>query len=765
MTRTSTYVRWPLPACTLFLVLGAYLHAQAVASIIGRVLDPDGRPVAGATLVLDGPLAAPQSFSSDADGRFQVPVRSAGRFRLTAVAPGLAAPAAVVDVTEGRDATLDLHLRLAAVDERLTVTATQIEAPLSRVPDSTTVVSGTDIATRQQFAMSQVLRSVPGLTVQQSGGPGTVSSLFVRGSESDQTLVLIDGIRANAFGGGIDLSQLPLADVDRIEVVRGPQSAIYGADAIGGVVQLFTRQGGTPTILGEFETGSREMLRTRASTIGSSGAFRWNLGGDYYEDAGYTGLASNGETVSNDDAQIEQVATVLGWRHGASGADLQGTVRYVDTERGTPGPFGSDPADRFFGVDRTSRNLTTRVSGGVRWLQPWFGPSSRVRQRVEFDAADYDLTYLTPSSPPPFDRSEGETKRQHVRVQTDVAASAAIGVTGGVEWLGEQGGSTYIVSGTGGLPTDVERSVLGLFGEARWNPVDRFSVSAGVRGERIHRGAFPGDPLAFTPRPDFPAETITSVNPKVAATYRVAGDSSTGTTTRLHGAIGTGIRPPDAFEMAFTDNSGLKPERSRSADIGVEQVLADGRVQFDATAFFNRFDDLIISVGRSFAGSSRWRTDNISNARAQGFELSGAWRPILPLDLKATYTFTDTEILAVDDASTAPPPYAVGDPLLRRPRNQGSLDAIVTLPRWSAFAQLMVRGQTLDAEPAFGPSGGLYDNDGYAVANVGASWQALRWVSVQGRILNLFDTSYEEILGYPSPGRTAVVGVRIAARR
>jgi outer membrane cobalamin receptor len=670
-----------------------------------------------------------------------------------------------VTVATGVATEVELRTRLTAIDEQLTVTATHVDTPLSRVPDSTTVVTGGEIDTRQQFTMSQVLRAAPGLTVLQSGGPGSITSLFVRGSESDQTLVLVDGIRANAFGGGIDLSQIPLADVERVEIVRGPQSAIYGADAIGGVVQLFTRQGGRPRGQASMEFGSRAMRRIAASTTGSARALRWHLGGDYFDEEGYTGLASNGETVSNDDAAIGQAALTLGWRHAPSGGDLQGTFRYVDTERGTPGPFGSDPAGRFFGVDRTSRNLTTRTSGGGRWLQPWFGASSRVRQRVEFDAADYDLTYLTPSSPPPFDRSEGVTQRQHLRVQTDVAASAALAVTAGLEWLGEQGGSTYIVSGDPGVPTEVDRSVLGIFGEARWNPLARFSISAGVRGERIYRGSLPGDPLAFTPRPDFPAETIHSVNPKIAANWGLAGDPGSARSTRLHGAIGTGIRPPDAFEMAFTDNSGLRPERSRSADVGLEQTLAAGRIRLDATGFFNRFDDLIVSVGNSFAGSSRWRTDNISNARARGLELSGAWRPIQRFDLKATYTFTSTAILAVDNSSSAPPPYAVGDPLLRRPRHQGSVDAVVSKSKWSGFAQILVRGETLDAEPAFGPSGGLFVNDGYAVTNLGAAWRTVPWISVEGRILNLFDTAYEEVLGYPNPGRTAYVGVRVAARR
>lgn len=759
-----SYGRAFLLVCIL-LARSSAAAAQADGRLAGRVLDPDGRPVAGATVIVEGPGPVPQTVVAGGDGRFTVADLAAGRYRLRASSAGLAAAPQEVQLTADGSAEVDLQMRLTAIDEQLTVTATQVGTPLSRVPDSTTVVGGAEIQARQQFALGQVLRSVPGLTVQQSGGPGSVTSLFLRGAESDQTLVLVDGVRANAFGGGIDLSQIPLADVDRIEVVRGPQSALYGGDAIGGVVHLLTRQGGAPRADASFEFGSRAMVRGTASTTGSLGALRWHLGGDYFEDEGFTGLASNGETVSNDDAAIGQAAGSLGWIHAASGADVQGSVRYVDTERGTPGPFGSDPAGRFFGVDRTSRNLTTRTTGALRWIQPWFGPASRVRQRVEFDVADYDLTYLTPASPPPFDRSEGETGRQHLRAQTDVAASAAVGLTAGLEWLGEQGGSTYIVSGDPSQPLDVDRSVLGVFGEARWSPVARFSVSAGVRGERIHRGALPGDPLAFTPRPDFPAETITSVNPKIAANWGLAGDPGGNASTRLHGAIGTGIRPPDAFEMAFTDNSGLKPERSRSADLGLEQTLAGGRVLVDATMFFNRFDDLIISVGRSFAGSSRWRTDNISNARARGVELSGGWRPVRAVDLKATYTFTSTEILAVDNAPEAPPPYAVGDPLLRRPRNQGSLDVIVSQPRWSAFAQLMVRGETLDAEPAFGPTGGLYSNDGYVLTNLGASWRVAPWVSLQGRILNLFDTAYEEILGYPSPGRTAYVGVRVTASR
>ena len=192
-----------------------------------------------------------------------------------------------------------------------------------------------------------------------------------------------------------------------IEVVRGPQSALYGADAIGGVVQIITRSGGPPAAQGLFEGGSRGMWRGAASTTGEARGFRWQLGGDRFEEDGFTGEAANGETVSNDDARTSQAAVTLGWRHVGSGADLQGTARYVDTDRGTPGPYGSDPAGRFGGVDRTSRNLTTRARrrhalapalvrrlqpgasahrGGLRRLRPHQPKQLPVRGRVAADA-------------------------------------------------------------------------------------------------------------------------------------------------------------------------------------------------------------------------------------------------------------------------------------------------------------------------------------------------------------------------------------------
>jgi outer membrane cobalamin receptor len=738
------------------LIASSALPAAAQARVDGSVVDAQDRPVAGATVVVAGGAAAPRSVAAGRDGRFIIEGLDTGAYDFTGSAPGLLGEARGVTVGDGTTA-VTLRLQISAIAETLVVSAAQTDLPLSRVADSVTVITGQDLEARQVTTLAAALRSVPGFTVAQSGGPGTLASLFPRGGESDSTLVLVDGIRANAFGGGLDLSQVPISAVERIEVVRGPQSAVYGADAIGGVVQVITRHDGPPAISAQVEGGSRDTRRAVAGTNGTSGAFSWQAGGDYVADDGYTGAAANGETVSNDDARERQGWVGAGWR-GTRGTDLRGTFRYVDTDRGAPGPYGSDPAGRFAGVDRVSRGTTARREAGVRLQQPWTGPASRVRQRVELDVADFDLTFVSP-----FGVSQSETRRVHGRVQTDAALDRGIGLSAGVEWLSERARNTFITAGVEEVP--VERRVVGSFGELRWNAFDRLTLQAGLRAEHITRQSLAGD--AFSRRPDFADETVVSVNPKLSASWLISGSQpgdGARRWTRAHAAAGTGIRPPDAFEIAFTDNPRLKPERSRSLEGGVTQALAGGALQVDATAFENWYDDLIVSVG-SLRDVSRYRTDNVSNARARGVELSGAWQGGAGIGVRGSYTFLDTEILEIDGTAAAPSPYAVGDRLLRRPRHQASLTLHYGRGRWTAFAGLTARGATLDAEPAFGPSGGLYDNPGYGVVDFGGGYRLVRGVEVYARVLNLFDREYEEALGFPLPGRTAFAGVRVAAGR
>jgi len=293
-------------------------------------------------------------------------------------------------------------------------------------------------------------------------------------------------------------------------------------------------------------------------------------------------------------------------------------------------------------------------------------------------------------------------------------------------------------------------------------------VTAGLRLDDIRRDRLGADPNGYAPRPELATDTVISTNPKIAVAWLPRPAS--GSFTRLRGAAGTGIRPPDAFEIAFTDNPSLQPERSRSAEFGIDQAIAGAHGLIQATAFFNNYDDLIVAVG-SFQQSSRYRTDNIANARARGLELAGTARARLntgrrlDLELRVSYTRLDTEVLALDRDSLAPPPFTVGDPLLRRPGNQFSTDLVLTGSRLSAFVHGGGRGRVLDVEPSTGTYGGLFYAPGFNVWNAGASWRVVRGFDAFARVENLLDKQYEEALGYPAPGRGAMVGLRIAASR
>jgi outer membrane cobalamin receptor len=736
----------------LRLLLSALLVASAATAsaqtITGRVVDPQGQPVAAATVIALRSGATPHTAVTDDDGRFAISELADGRYDLTVAAPGLHGSARDIGSDSGRSITI--ALAVSAIAETLVVSASQIDQPLSRTADSVTVISGRELEARQVATLGGALATIPGFAITRSGGPGTLTSLFPRGGESDFTLVLVDGIRANAFGGGLDLSQVPLADVERVEIVRGPQSAIFGADAIGGVVQIITRKATEPTASALIEVGSWNTRRVQATTSGMRDAFGWQAGANYVADDGFTGVApASGERVTNDDAQERQAWVGGGWR-ARRGTDVQAIFRYVDTDRGAPGPYGSDPAGRFTGVDLISRGSTGRRAAGVRIVHPWTGPASRVRQRVDVDVADFDLTFASP-----FGVSRSETSRTHARVQTDAALFAAIGLSAGVEWLDESAHSSFIQSG--GREVPVDRRVIGTFGEARWNAHERVSLQAGLRAEHIRRAAFVVN--------GFADDAITAVNPKVSAAWLVSRSlPGSRAWTRVRAAAGTGIRPPDVFEIAFTDNPHLKPERSRSVEVGLTQALRSGAITFDATAFFNRYDDLIISVG-SLRDVSRYRTDNVSNARARGVELGGAWQSARGLSLRGAYTLLDAEVLAIDNTAQAPSPYRVGDRLLRRPRHSGSLTLGWSDSRLSWFATADARGATLDAEPAFGPSGGLYENPGRTIVDAGGSVRLLARIEVHARVMNLLNHGYEDVFGYPAPGRTAFVGVRVAARR
>jgi outer membrane receptor protein involved in Fe transport len=285
-------------------------------------------------------------------------------------------------------------------------------------------------------------------------------------------------------------------------------------------------------------------------------------------------------------------------------------------------------------------------------------------------------------------------------------------------------------------------------------------VTAGARLERIERRALESSPGS---RPAFPDDVVWSLNPKLAVAWFARGVDAANW-TKLRASAGTGIKPPTGFELAFTDNPGLKPERSRSVDAGIEQAIAGSSLVADATWFFNRYDDLIVAVSRELTSLSRYQTDNIANARSTGLEAGVRWQSGNGLAARAAWTWLDTEVLGLDEQPSAGfGPYKVGEPLVRRPRHQAFGEVAWTRDRGTAFVTIGGRGRMLDLEPNYVSS--LFTNPGYAAVSFGGSFTLARHVELFGRVMNALNREYEEAFGFPTLGRRASVGVRIAAGR
>ena len=752
------------PSLRLFMIIAVLcvvvpvLAAAAPVSIHGRVLDPSGQPVAGAAVTLRAPSGATRTVRTGRDGAFAFPDVVPGAYDVLVAADGFRAEPSRVFAGERESPAIDIALRLAALADSVVVSASYVDVPTSEAASEVFALSRRQLTDRQFNTLADALRLVPGATVAPTGGLGSVTSLFPRGGESDYTLVLVDGIKLNSFGGGFDFGHLTTFGLGQIEVVRGPQSAVFGSDAIGGVVQLRSALGGRPAARGLVETGSLGTTRLAIGTTGTRGAVDWGVSLERASSDGWAGEApGSADRVTNDDYRASSVALGINWRAGAR-STLRADARVETNDRGNPGPFGSNPIGAFGGIDRVSRGANDTGAGSVAFTHQW---NPQTALRVQTSYADMRSQFTSA-----WGDSDARSRRLNAQAQVDRSFTDVFSATGGAAFEAERADSTYI-TGAQAQQIPIDRRIGSLFGEARWRFASRLFVTAGVRASAVTRDAIDADPYAWTPRPPLPQDHLVSVNPRAAVSYYVrTSDQSRGNWSRVHASAGTGIRPPDGFEIAYTDNPSLKPERSRSVDGGFEQALAGGLVIADATVFVNHYDDMIVAVGRSLQDYSRYRTDNISNARARGVETSAAIRTRHGVEARVTYTFLDTEVLAVDgSAGAAPPPFVPGDWLVRRPRHQASVDLVWTTRRATIMARAGGRSRVLDVEPNWGAAGGLFHAPGFAVADLGVAFHVTPQIDITARIDNLFDHQYETVLGYPAPHRRFTVGVRLASSR
>ncbi|HEX4001359.1 MAG TPA: TonB-dependent receptor [Candidatus Acidoferrales bacterium] len=727
------------------------------AKIQGVVYDPQGRVVPGASVSLLSAMVAVGDTQTNSKGEYRFDGLLAGTFTIAANAPGFTALLQQISVASGETRTADLQLALTAVQDRVVVSASLGGALAPQTGSSVTVVTQQEIQNEGADTLADALRNVPGVAINRTGQLGAVTSAFIRGGNSNYDLIMVDGIPMNDFGGGFDLAPLPVDGVQSVEVMRGPESALYGENAVAGVINVISEPGeGTPHFSFLGEGGSYDTWRIATSGAGLTHGLSWSYS--------LARLSTQGP-VAYDTYRNQSSFVSLGYSRSAR---RQFNIHFFGDARRdvNPGPWGSDP-DALYPT--TPAGQPDFAAAATSLKQDLFGYqasyterfSSRFQQVTTVSAATDQFSF-----PSEFGNSFTKNVRIIANTRSEIAVSAKDSLVAGFEFDRDTYEDTYVTDASE-VPFTLPRDTYAFFAENRWEAGNRWFLSTGVRVDNIRTGDLPPDETDAG-RPPIPASSITQLDPRISVAY-LARESSDGFfgATRIHGSFGTGIRPPDGFELGFTDNPQLKPEKNISFDSGVEQRFWGDKAALDTTFFYNRYKDQIVTLGGSFANLSTFSSANIANSRAYGLEESLRLHPARSLEVAAEYTWLNTAILALNGStSDVALPFSVGQQLIRRPRSSAGYDVTWTHKRLMLNSNASIRGAVLDLEPNLGSYACtlglqcLFWSRGYVDANAGFAYQLPRGVEIYGRLNNLANQRYEEAFGYPALRLNFVSGIK-----
>jgi vitamin B12 transporter len=740
------------PSAIILLVSAAIALIPDVAAasdheLTGTIVDQSGQALPRAYVrLLDGPPAERAGTFADEAGRFRLRT-SADACRIEASLTGFQTAVAACDASPVR-----LVLTLAPVHETVVVSATRTEAPADQVGASVTTFTAADLERRRTPLVADLLRMSPGVMVVRSGGPGALTSLFVRGGESNYNKVLLDGIPLNEPGGTFNFSNLSTDNLERVEIVRGAHSALFGSDAMASVVQLVTKRPDRartrPQGTFSLEGGTYGTLRGGAAASGASGRIDYAVGAQRF---------STDNHVPNDAFDNTTLSANVGLAAGRAAA-IRLIVRSEREHAGTPGQtaFGRPDLDAFF-----QRHDEV---GGISLDRQ---AHSRFRQRAAYSLTSSGQQSTNLVADPPyvprfgarvapfafsdfrFD-SRTNQRRHHASYQIDwrFAAAGRHGdhlVTALADWDGERARLDNPLAST---VTRASRDNLGwsLQHQALWR---RVFTTAGGRLE--HNDSFG---TAFVPRGSL-----------VFVARNAHGDPAARGLlgeTKLRASAGLGIKEPTVLESFspspfFRGNPDLEPERARTVEAGVEQRFARDRAKVELVWFDNRFSNRI-STRTTNPATFEAQYFNIGLSRARGAELSIDTAPAGPLRARGGYTFLASRVIE----STAPDNVVLqaGNWMFRRPRHSGFIGATWDRQRLSLSVDGLFIGRFVDSDfSALEPP--IERNDGYATWDARIAWKVTARVAGTVSIDNLADAEYMEALGYPALRRAIRAGVRV----
>ena len=605
-------------------------------------------------------------------------------------------------------------------DETVVVSATRLPTPVANVASSVTVITAADIERRQDRSLPDVLREVPGLDIVQTGGPGGQTAIFMRGTNSNHTKVLVDGIDVadpSTPTGAIDISKFLSGDVARVEVLRGPQGALYGSDAIGGVINITTQAGNGPmTFRGTVEGGSFETANQFATLSGQAGDFHYRATVQYFHSGGTPVTPLNllpAGVVRNDDAYDNVTAsTKLGYDITGN-FDIGLTARYYNSigritgDSFNPVTFASTPSAKQTRV--SNLNYETR---GTAHLVLWDG---RFDQTLGFAYGSNILATQDPNN------GAGRTSGDRVKLDWQGNVKVAEGET---LVLGAETARDALHRGFSfGFPTTLSQGVTTNAGYAE-----------------VLTDLPIGFHSSFSVRDDDNSRFGNRVTWRMAPSWVI---ESSGTTLRA--SASSGFKAPALQQLfgTFGGNAALKPESSVGYEAGIDQKILGDDLAGGVTWFHNDIRNLITS-----GPAPTFQNINIGKARTQGVEAYLAWKALETLTFRADYTYTDS----LDGTTRLA--------LLRRPRHKASLNA-----SWQAMepltldATLLYVGPQIDGNRDFSiPRRKTTD---YVTLDLAASYKLTETWSLFGRIENATDTDYQSPIGFLRPGIGAFGGIKV----
>jgi vitamin B12 transporter len=580
------------------------------------------------------------------------------------------------------------------------------------------VVTAKEIEQQQKRTVADALRMVPGLDVKRSGGSGTSTEVSLRGAKSEHTLVLIDGVEMNdqSFLGGIfDFGHLTTDNIERIEILRGPQSTLYGSQAMGGVINIITKRGdGKLKGFLSAEGGSHYTAHEAAGISGGSTAIQYSINVSRLDTDGISAAAARYGNKENDPYQNTVFSSRLGITP-TNNLEIDFTLRYGRSRTASDlynGLGGDDPNY----ISKTDE-LAFRGQGALSLFNGLW------EQALGISFRDLTRSYDNfPDSLQPFDFAHnsyhGQTVKldwQHV-LKLHKTNTATLGLETKEENVRVDGYDSW---GSSQLDERFVRTNA-LYLQDKVSLFDAWFSTLGVRI-------------------DDHSQFGTEATYRFTTAYLVKQ-----TDTKIKGSYGTGFKAPSLYQLyaPIYGVSDLKPEKSNGWDIGLEQKIVVLKTTLSATWFKNEFTNLITM---DWSKPWPWKYENTAKSHSQGLELTASVQPLEELRLNAGYTYTETK----DDVSGKQLPY--------RPKNKASFDI-----NYSFLKKANVNLGLVYVGTRYADTANTQKMKDYLLVNLAGSYDLTKNLQVFGRVDNLFDRQYEEVAGYGTPGIGAYGGVKVS---